>query len=89
MQINCVKKKKKVCFNGLCACVCGGEKRAEKVCCSMFLHQQEGSLKNAPKKKSTECRTGILTEERENYNKNQPHFGVNLAGKSLFLWILI
>ena len=41
------------------------------------------------KKKSTECRTGILTEERENYNKNQPHFGGNLAGKSLFLWILI
>lgn len=67
-----------------------GEKRAEKVCCSMFFHQQEGNLKNAPKK-STECRTGgsIQTGERENYNKNQPHFGGNLAGKSLFLWILI
>lgn len=68
-------KKKKVCFNGLCACVCGGEKRAEKVCCSMFFHQQEGSLKNAPKKKSTECRTGILTEERKLQQKPTTFWG--------------
>lgn len=77
----------------MCLCLWWG-KKCRKGLLRYVLSPTRGQLKKCTKK-STECRTGgsILTEkkerERELKQQNPSAFLGNLAGKSLFLWILI